>query len=241
MNKRYALVTGAASGIGESVAQALVDQGDFVFALDKQPIKIPKITSINCDISDIESIVEAFNIIQSATDTIDYLVNSAGILCHKKRQFIEELEIEEWNRVINVNLTGTLLITKYAIPLLKHSTYPSIVNYSSEQTQRPITKSAPYLISKIGIEYLTKLSALELIDKKIRVNCIRSAAVDTPFLKTLVPDEQVRIKMRDEMNVKMPLGIISPKHITELTLFLLSHASQNITGQVFTVDSGVLL
>jgi NAD(P)-dependent dehydrogenase (short-subunit alcohol dehydrogenase family) len=243
MNK-YAVITGAASGIGNSILNNLCAEGYAVFAIDINLDAFePKSNciSIKCDVSNEQDVTEAIARIMQQTQAINSLVNCAGILCHDRRYRIEELPLREWQVVLDTNLTGCLFMMKHSIPLLKRGKDATILNISSEQTLRPIPKSAPYLISKCGIEGLTRLAAIELIDYKIRVNCIRSATIDTPFLKSLVKEDEIRLKMRDEMDEKMPLGIISPDDITDLALFLISEKSHHITGQVITVDSGVLL
>ena len=172
---------------------------------------------------------------------IDYLILPAGILCSFSRYYLEELPLEEWNNVIEVNLTGVMLCMQMFYPLLKNSEQGAIVTYSSEQVSRPIPKSAPYLISKAGIEALTKLAALEFMSSGIRVNCIRAATVDTNFLSTYVKEPEIRKQMRDDMDKKMPFGIISAENIANLTWLIASDYSNKITGQIITIDSGILL
>ena len=243
MNK-YAVVTGAASGIGKAVTIRLAKKGILVFALDKQKDDIPVLSNvipIFCDVANTEDIKKGITYILSYTNIIDYLILSAGILCCGKRQLIEHLDKGEWNGVLQTNLTGVMLMMQNFIPLIKNSKSGSIITYSSDQVCKPIQKSAPYLVSKAGVEALTRLAAVELKESKIRVNCIRAAAVDTNFLNSLVPEKNERIKMVESMNEKMPFGMIFPDDIAELTEFLLSDSAAKITGQIITLDSGILL
>ncbi len=240
-SKEYAIVTGAASGIGKCVSELLISKGIIVFALDRKYVDISGVNYIKCDISSEVEIENARNCILTTTEKINYLVLAAGILCVKERCLIDSMSILEWSNVLATNLTGTMLSMRAFIPLMKNNAEGSIVTYSSEQVIRPIAKSAPYLVSKAGVEYLTKLAAIENLEYKIRVNCIRAAAVDTEFLSALVSDSVVREKMKKDMDTKMPLGIISPKDIAEMTLFLLSNVTSKMTGQIVTIDSGLLL
>lgn len=241
MDKKYAVISGAASGIGRSVAESLIAQDATVFAIDINPAEIPGAVCIQCDVSSETEVEKAVWRILAVTDQIDWLVLAAGVLCQKWRYKLEDLPAEEWSHVTNINLNGTLFCLKHMIPLLKKSASASVVTYSSEQVVRPIEKSAPYLVSKAGIEALTKLAALELLHDRVRVNCIRAATVDTDFLSTLVHEPHIRQEMRDSAHQTMPYGIIRPEEIAQLTFFLLSEQAAKITGQIMTVDSGVLL
>lgn len=238
---KYAVVTGAASGIGKSVSELLISKGIVVFALDKHPIEVSSAVNIMCDVSLEKDMSSALQHILDVTKTIDYLVLSAGVLCAGNRYSIEDLPLKEWTTVLDTNLTGVMLSIRTFIPLLKKNRKGSIVTYSSDQVVHPLSKSAPYLASKAAVESLTRLAAIENVEYNIRVNCIRAASVDTNFMSSLVKEPEIRKKMRNSMNAKMPLGIISPKEIANMTLFLLSEESSKMTGQVVTIDGGILL
>lgn len=239
MNK-FAIVTGVASGIGECIANNFIENGIYVFGIDKNCPKNNKIDFLNCDIRDEEKIIKIINIIKEKTTHIDYLINVAGIFCYKERNLIENLSKEEWQNVIDVNLTGTFLMTKYSIPLLKKSKNANIINLSSEQVKLPQKKGAPYAITKAAIEMFSKILALELVDSKIRVNTIALASVRTNFLKDYKKDIQIIEKMMEKTNEKMPFGIIEPYDVYKLVNYMLEE-NNKMTGQTITIDSGVLL
>lgn len=239
MNK-YAVITGVASGIGECIANNFIKEGIHVFGIDVNLPNNKEIEFFKCDIRDENKIVETMDIITKKTENIDYLINSAGIFCYKERNFIENLSKEEWQNVINVNLTGTFLITKYCIPLLKKSSNGNVINLSSEQVVLPQIKSAPYAITKAGIEMFSKILALELMESKIRVNTIALASVETNFLKNYKKDEKVLKQMMKITDEKMPFGIIKPDDVFKLVEFLIDEKNK-ITGQTILVDSGVVL
>lgn len=240
-NKEYAVVTGAASGIGKGVSELLISKGVMVFALDIQQVEISNAVYVKCDVSSEDDFGAALRCILNVTKRIDYLVLSAGILCGGNRFLIEDLPLKEWKAVLDTNLTGVMLSLRTFIPLLINNKRGSVVTYSSDQVVHPIPKSAPYLISKVAVESLTRLAAIENIGYNIRVNCIRAAAVDTNFLSSLVKESKIRKEMKDSMDAKMPLGMISPQEIANMTWYLLSDATSKMTGQVVTVDGGVLL
>lgn len=237
---KYAIVTGVSSGIGECIANNFIKEGIHVFGID---INIPNNKEIDyykCDIKNEDEIIKIINKIKNKTEYIDYLINVAGIFCHNERALIENLSTDEWHNVIDVNLTGTFLITKYALPLLKRSYNGNIINLSSEQVIMPQIKSAPYAISKAGIEMLSKILALEVIDDRIRVNTIALASVKTNFIKKYKKDEDAFNKMMKETDQNMPFGIITPEDVYKLVKYLIEN-NNKITGQTIVIDSGVLI
>jgi len=239
MNK-YAIVTGVSSGIGECVANCFEEEGVHVFGIDKNVPKNNNIEYFRCDIRNEKKIINIINNIKEKTDHIDYLINSAGIFCYNERDLIENISKKEWQNVIDVNLTGTFLITKYSIPLLKKSSNGNIVNLSSEQVVLPQIKSAPYAITKAGIEMFSKILAIELMKSKIRVNTIELASVKTNFLKNYKKDDVIIGKMMEKTDKNMPFGIIKPYDVYKLIKYL-TEEDNKITGQTILMDSGVVL
>ena len=235
MMNKYAIVTGVSSGIGECVANSLINEkGIYVFGIDINKPNNTKIDYFKCDIRNEINIIDVINKISNKTDHIDYLINVAGIFCNSERNLIENLSLDEWNNVIDVNLTGTFLVSKYAIPLLKKSCNGNIINLSSEQVISPQTKSAPYAISKAGIEMLSKILALELIEDKIEH--IFDKANDYERIKEKLIGETFEY-IPDK---NMPFGIIKPYDVYKLVTYLLEEDNK-ITGQTILIDSGVLL
>lgn len=237
---KYAIITGVASGIGECIAKYFIKEGIHVFGIDENIPENDKIEYFKCDIRDEEKIINIINKIKERTDHLDYLINSAGIFCYKGRELIENLSKEEWQNVIDVNLTGTFLITKYSIPLLKKSSNGNIINLSSEQVVSPQIKSAPYAITKAGIEMFSKILAFELMESKIRANTIALASVKTNFLKRYKKDDAIIEKMMDNTDKNMPFGIIKAYDVYKLVKYLIEEDNK-ITGQTILIDSGVVL
>lgn len=239
MNK-CAIITGVSSGIGECIANNFIEEGIHVFGIDENEPNNKKIEFFKCDIRVEERIVEIIDVISKKTNHIDYLINSAGIFCYTERNMIKNLSKEEWQNVIDVNLTGTFLISKYSIPLLEKSTNGNIVNLSSEQVILPQIKSAPYAITKAGIEMFSKILSLELMDCKIRVNTIALASVKTNFLKRYKKDDELIEKMMETTDKNMPFGIIKTYDVYKLVKYLIEEDNK-ITGQTILMDSGVVL
>lgn len=237
---RYAIITGVASGIGQCIANYFIEEGIYVFGIDENIPENDKIEYFKCNIKDEKRIINVIDKIRERTDKIDYLINSAGVFCYKGRDFIENLTKEEWQNVLDINLTGTFLITKYSIPLLKKSSNGNIINLSSEQVILPQIKSAPYAISKAGIEMFSKILALELMDSRIRVNTIALASVKTNFLKRYKKDDDIINQMMKDTDEKMPFGIIKTYDVYKLIKYLLEEDNK-ITGQTILMDSGIVL
>lgn len=237
---KYAIITGVASGIGECIAKHFIEEGIHVFGIDENIPKNGRIEYFKCDIRNEEKITNIINDIKEKTEHIDYLINSAGIFCYKGRDLIEDLSKEEWQNVIDVNLTGTFLITKYSIPLLKKSSNGNIINLSSEQVVLPQIKSAPYAITKAGIEMFSKILAFELIESKIRVNTIALASVRTNFLKRYKKDDVIINTIMKNTDRNMPFGIIKAYDVYKLVKYLIEEDNK-ITGQTILMDSGVVL
>lgn len=238
--KEYAIITGVASGIGECIANDFVKRGIVVFGIDVNKPKNKLIKYFKCDIRDEEKIIEIMNIIRETTDRIDYLINVAGIFCEVTRNYIENLSKEEWQTVIDVNLTGTFLISKYTIPFLKKSLNGNIISLSTEQVKLPQEKGAPYAVTKAGVEMLSKILALELMSSKIRVNVIQLASVRTNFLKSYKNDDKLINEIMKKTDKDMPYGIIEPEDVSKMVNFLIYDGCK-ITGQSILIDSGVIL
>lgn len=234
-----AVVTGVARGIGRYSAEQLIRNGAKVYGVDKRNADIQGIIFFNCDIRDEKGIECLFNEISKQENHIDWLINCAGIICYKELNYIKKLSVLEWREVIDINLTGAFVVAKYAIPLLEKSNRGSIVNFSSEKVCHPDLGTAPYAVSKAGIEMLDKILAAELLPNKIRVNTIALSSVDTDFIKDYVNNDDRFNKMMIETDKKMPYGIIEPKDVFDAIWFVLSNPK--IVGQKIIIDSGVLL
>ena len=239
MNK-YAIVTGVASGIGECVASNFINDGITVFGIDENEPNNKLIKFFKCDIRDEKKILKIIDKISQQTDHIDFLVNCAGIFCYEKRDKIQNISLKEWQNVIDVNLTGTFLITKYTIPLLIKSSNGNVINLSSEQVVLPQEKGAPYAVTKAAVEMFSKILALELMENKVRVNTIALASVKTNFLKRYKKDDALIEEMMKKTDMAMPFGIIQPQDVYDLVKYLIQD-SNKITGQTILIDSGVVL
>jgi len=224
---RTALVTGGAQGIGWSIADRLLNAGWNVAILDlREPAETNRsLLSIRADVSSEHDVEDAIRKTAEAFGGLHGLVNNAGIGSSSP---IENLSLEEWNRVLGTNLTGTFLCSKYAVPHLRKSG-GAIVNIASTRARQSEAHTEPYSASKGGIVALTHAMAVSL-GPEIRVNCISPGWIETD------PDA-VHSESDDAQH---PCGRVgTPADVAAMAEYLLSDRAGFITGQDFAIDGGM--
>jgi len=241
LSGKIALVTGGSRGIGFSTGKILSENGATVVItgkdterLEKAAKKIPNSIAIVADIRNTNDVKNVVSKTIEKFGRLDILVNNAGIFPKIKK--LHEIDEDEWNEVLDVNLTGQFRFTKEAIPHLQ-KTSGSIVNISSDAGLKAYQgfNADAYSASKAALIILTKCWALEYSKNKIRVNCICPGVVDTdmtkPFLKTQTDKEF--------MDNEHPLGRIGqPGEIAKAIMYFVSDDASWTTGAVLTVDGG---
>jgi NAD(P)-dependent dehydrogenase (short-subunit alcohol dehydrogenase family) len=225
--ERVALVSGAAGGIGASVAERLTAEGAAVVAADLHP----PAGGVVCDVTDPDAVTSAVAETLRRHGRLDVLANVAGI---GKARRIGDLPVAEWRRIIDVNLTGTFLLSQAALPALIE-TKGTIVNMASVAGIRATPYNAAYCASKGGVIMLTKSMALELAASGVRVNAVCPAAVDTPFLRTfgLPEDADTRLLSRSTS----PMGrVIDPGEVAAAVAYLASDDAATVSGTTLVID-----
>ena len=238
---KVALVTGGSRGIGFAIAKILSENGASVVITSKNSEKIKqseaKISNsfgITCDIKKKNEVQNVLDQTIKKFGKLDILVNNAGIF--PKIKLLHEIEEEEWNEVLDVNLTGQFRFTKEAIPHLQ-KTSGCIINISSDAGLKAYQgfNVDAYSASKAALIVLTKCWALEYAKNKIRVNCICPGVVDTDMTKPFLKNQ----KDIEFMNNEHPLGRIGqPEEIGKSVLYFASDDALWITGAILTVDGG---
>ena len=238
---KVALVTGGSRGIGFAIAKILSENGATVVITSKNSEKIKqaeaKISNsfgITCDIKKKNEVQNVLVQTIKKFGKLDILVNNAGIF--PKIKLLHEIEEEEWNEVLDVNLTGQFRFTKEAIPHLQ-KTSGCIINISSDAGLKAYQgfNADAYSASKAALIVLTKCWALEYAKNKIRVNCICPGVVDTDMTKPFLKNQ----KDIEFMNNEHPLGRIGqPEEIGKSVLYFASDDALWITGAILTVDGG---
>jgi 2-keto-3-deoxy-L-fuconate dehydrogenase len=232
LDSKTAVITGGASGIGEATARLFSEAGARVTSIDLQPSRLAGVASHICDITDEGAVSRAF----AAIETVDVLVNSAGIGLVGG---IVETSLEDWERLFRVNVTGSYLVTRAAIPKLL-AAHGSIVNIGSVAGLVGIKKRFAYCATKGAVVAMTKQLAVEY-PQELRVNCICPGTVDSPFVEGYLEKyhKHEKEKVRAELNLRQPLGRLGrPEEIAQMALYLASDAAAFVTGSVMTIDGG---
>ncbi len=236
-NKRV-LVTGGASGIGAATVSRFIDEQSLVTildwdegALDRINNEFPDISgTIKGDVSNPSDIENAFNKVKGLMGGIDILINNAGISI---RDPFMDISFEEWQKVLNVNLTGVFLAAQATAKLMLEGSGGVIINMGSTNGIMGYPFYASYNASKAGVIELTKSMALELAPT-IRVNAICPGYILTPMQETEYTPEMLK-----EYESKIPLGRLGkPEEVAGLFAFLASDDAKYITGQCFVIDGG---
>lgn len=251
--QKVALITGAGSGIAQATALLFAKEGAKVGALGRSEDELQETVSkiekgfggevipLVADISQPEQMQQAVQQMIDKWGRLDIVFANAGI--NGVWAPIEELAPEEWNKTINVNLTGTFLTVKYAVPYLKKQGGSVIVTSSVNGTRIfSNTGATAYSCTKAAQVAFTKMVALELAEQRIRVNVICPGAIDTNI------DENTERRDLDEVQepVEFPEGKIpltdgqsgTSAQVAQLVLFLASDASSHITGTEVWIDGG---
>lgn len=232
---KTALITGASRGIGRNIAKTLSAAGYHVFAVAKtsQDALLSLQNEIGCtpilaDVSDPDQVSSLYNTIHQHCDHIDVLVNNAGI---SHIGLLQDMSVEEWDRVINTNLRSAFLCSKHALPSMISRQNGCIINISSMWGERGASCEVAYSASKGGLNAFTKALAQEVAPSDIRVNAIACGAIDTDMNRFLSSDE------RAELESGIGLGRFgTPQEVADLVLYLAGDKSTYLTGQVITLD-----
>jgi NAD(P)-dependent dehydrogenase (short-subunit alcohol dehydrogenase family) len=181
-----AAVTGAGSGIGLATAKMLADGGAKVYGLDIAEGGLAGVAEwLPCDVSDDASVSAAF----SKMSQLDILINSAAISSVGN---VEANSSDEWHKVMNINVVGIVRTSRYALPLLRKSKCPSIVNVCSVAATAGIPKRALYSATKGAVLSLTMAMANDYVSEGIRVNCVNPGTADTPWVQRLLRKLQIQ-------------------------------------------------
>lgn len=245
LHGKVAIVTGAASGIGRAIALAFATEGARVIAstahneagLIETQAMAPR-GSITCFKADASIASDAAAVVALAEEKygrLDIMCNNAGVIASG---LIEDIGEDEWDRVIAVNLKGTFLGCKYAVPAMKRAGGGSIVNLGSVNSQVGTAGYSHYCASKGAVLMLTKCVALEGARYRIRANVICPGMIDTPMNAAFEQEVGGRAAMEQACATLQPLGMGRPEQVAAVAVFLAADESSLMTGSEVTVDGG---
>ncbi|HMO85271.1 MAG TPA: glucose 1-dehydrogenase [Lacipirellulaceae bacterium] len=244
---KRALVTGAAQGIGKAIAEALAANGarvayaDINGELAKQSAEgVDGAISVTMDITDKDQVQNATAEAAQKLGGIDILVNNAGVNTAKHRVNIDQFPLEEWNRLVAVDLTGTYLVTQAVAKFMIVQGGGRIVNIASALGVVPARRQCAFIAAKGGMIHMTKGTAIELAPNGILVNCVAPGSTLTEGTKSLFYGETATEKEYvQRMLSHVPLGRPGTcEEMAHAVLFLVAPESSYITGQVLCVDGG---
>ncbi|ARU62854.1 3-ketoacyl-ACP reductase [Tumebacillus avium] len=224
---RVVLVTGAAQGIGRSVAETYAAHDATVIAVDKEPWAPENTIGMQTDLRDPQAIENLFSQIREKFGRLDVLINNAGV---SRWQSPYELTVEEWDDILNLNLRGTFLCAREAAKLMKENGGGKIVNMCSTRALMSEPNTEAYAASKGGILALTHALAVSLGPDRIQVNAISPGWIETGDYSQL----------REEDHTQHPAGRVGrPADIANACLYLTDPANDFITGANLVIDGGM--
>jgi NAD(P)-dependent dehydrogenase (short-subunit alcohol dehydrogenase family) len=235
------LVTGAGSGIGRATALALAENGAAVSVLDIDETTAAetaemiekaggKATAAAIDIADERSVRAAVERAVTAYGHLDFAVNNAGM---SSRRLLDQMTLDEFERVVRVNLSGTFLCMKYELPLLKGG--GAIVNIASNGGLAAIPNAPAYVAAKHGIVGLTKVAAVDYAPDGIRVNAVCPGPTLTPGFEKWAAGTDIIARQA----AVTPLGrLAEPEEVAAAAVWLCSDAATYVTGIAMSIDGG---
>ncbi|PJG46047.1 short-chain dehydrogenase [Sphingobium sp. LB126] len=237
---KVAVITGAAAGIGKACMIRLASEGAQIAALDRDVAKLTAavaeamgdIVAIACDVSEPDSIDAAVAEVIARWGAIHVLVNNAGI-GNPARLRLHEQPIENWDKVISVNVRGMFLMQRAIIPHMLRQGGGSIVNMASIGSYRATAMSSPYITSKGAALMMTRAAAVDYAKDNIRVNAVCPGTTNTDILAGK-PQEMI-----DMLVSRSPQGeLVEPEEVAALVAFLASDEAPHITGGSYLIDAG---
>jgi NAD(P)-dependent dehydrogenase (short-subunit alcohol dehydrogenase family) len=241
------LVTAGAAGIGRAIVQTFVDHGARVHVCDVDEVALDalakahqNVTRTKADVADRAQVATMFDEALSALGGLDCLVNNAGVAGPTGR--VDEIAPEEWDGTLAINITGQFNCARLAVPHLRQSRNPSIVNLSSAAGRFGFPLRSPYAASKWAVVGFTKTLSMELGEFGIRVNAIQPGVVEGARIRRVfeakakargVPANDIQRLSLAQASIK---EMIQPEQLADMILYLASPRARTISGQAIAID-----
>lgn len=243
--KKSVLILGASGGIGRAIAKEFANDGYDIYATynkgnlnslqDYCEKKHVELVKLNLNIESYQNIQEVFNWVFSKADYLESVINATGLSLSEK--LLCDETVENINKIINVNLTSSILLSREAMKYFIKLKRGSIVNISSIYGLYGGCCEATYSAAKGGIIALTKSLAMECAGFSVRVNCVVPGCIETDMVKHILEDEEQKEKLINATPLKR---IGKPEDVAKAVKFLATNESSFITGECLTVSGGVL-
>lgn len=246
LENKVVIITGASRGIGKSIALTFAREGAFLVLTcykDKNSLNSvkkeaeslgAKVVNLIGDVADNDFCNEIVEQALKTFKTIDVLVNCAGTIA---RAPMEEMNIKEWHRVIDVNLHSVLYLSQKVLPIMRQAKYGKIINLTSQMAHTPHPSASPsYEVSKSGITALTRHLAFKYAKFNVCINNIAPGSIDTDLPKSM--SDNARQKLKDAVPMQR-LGEV--EEVADCALFLASKMSSYITGSTIHINGGSLI
>jgi len=236
LNDKVAVVTGGAQGFGLAIAKRISESGANVVIWDKdeeilKQVKLRNSFNLTVDVTTFENVSKAVETTLNQYRKIDILVNNAGIAGPSFKTW--EYPNEEWQKIIDLDLTGVFYCCKAVVPIMQEQNYGRIVNISSIAGKEGNPNAMPYSAAKAGVIALTKSLGKELADKNIAVNCVTPAAAKTRIF------DQISQEHIDYMLSKIPRNrFVLVEELASLVAWMASEENSFTTGAVFDLSGG---
>ncbi len=244
---RKAVISGATRGIGKAIATAFLEAGATVIGVygsdsnaadsfmqewqESASFQEDRLFLHQCDISDDSSVLKFFNEIEQQFETIDILINNAGI---RKDAVLAMMKSDDWHRVIDVNLTGTFNMSKQAVLLMMKQKYGRIIHITSPMAHMGFAGQTNYAASKAGQIGMMRSLSKETAKRKITVNCVSPGFIDTELLEGLTAEQL------DQYKKIVPMKRFGqPEEVAAAVLFLAGEQASYISGTVLEVTGGL--
>ena len=240
---RVVLISGATRGIGKAIARNFLQAGAQVIGIYAGNNNAAKIFTdehnefagrfelLQCNVGDEQQVVDLFAIIETKYHSLDILVNNAGV---RRDAMLAMMSYNQWQEVLNTNLTGTYLMAKQAVLLMMRHKYGRIINITSPVAHLGFSGQANYAASKAGQVALTKTLAKEVARKNITVNCVSPGFISTDFINNL---DQDLLREYKKMVPMRRFG--TPDDVAHAVLFLAGEKAAYISGTVLDVNGGL--
>jgi 3-oxoacyl-[acyl-carrier protein] reductase len=244
LKDKVALITGASQGIGRDTALALAAAGAKVAVAARNEEKLIALVeeikstggealAVKMDVADPDQVKAAFKAVTEKFARLDILVNNAAIT---KDGLALRMKPEDWNAVLNTNLTGAHFCTQQALAIMMRARAGRIINISSIVAEMGNAGQSNYVASKAGLIGLTKAIAIEIASRNITVNAVAPGFIETPMTDVLSAE------VKEDLKKRIPLGRMgTPRDVTAAIIFLASDEAAYITGHVLDVNGGMYL